>query len=175
VSFKSPNDPHRIRTALHHTVCGSFQVPGETSSKACYEQQFNSLPNADDRMLGRWKTNARPSPALLLLLIGLIVCLLLGTAEASIGDHLPQFRECVQVRHTLAHACPRRQETHYSPPTYRCATVRTAIRRITQPTFVSYRRYSLPLSLPLPLLSSEERSSSDLQRTLNGLMFLPSP
>ncbi|KAI3329285.1 Per1-like protein [Xylariaceae sp. AK1471] len=46
-------------------------------------------------MPGRWKMSMRPSSVL--LLIGIIVCLLLQTTEASVGDRLPQFRECVQV------------------------------------------------------------------------------
>lgn len=56
------------------------------------------FPNADDKMLIRRKT-ATPYPSRLLL-IGLIACLLLQTADASLGDRLPEFRECIEVRNT---------------------------------------------------------------------------
>ncbi|KAI8635195.1 Per1-like-domain-containing protein [Xylariaceae sp. FL1651] len=45
-------------------------------------------------MFRRLKTSTR-TPSLLLL--ALIVCLLLQRAEASLGDRLPEFRECVEV------------------------------------------------------------------------------
>ncbi|GAP86102.1 putative mn2+ homeostasis protein per1 protein [Rosellinia necatrix] len=44
----------------------------------------------------RWKTATR-RPSLFLLLIGLVVCLFLRPVEASFGDKLPEFRECVKV------------------------------------------------------------------------------
>ncbi|KAF2968129.1 hypothetical protein GQX73_g5441 [Xylaria multiplex] len=47
-------------------------------------------------MLIRWKTATHPS-SLLLLATALIACLLLQPAEASLGDRLPEFRECVEV------------------------------------------------------------------------------
>ncbi|KAI0539936.1 Per1-like-domain-containing protein [Xylaria digitata] len=46
-------------------------------------------------MLIRWKTATHPSS--LLLVTALIACLLLQPAEASLGDRLPEFRECVEV------------------------------------------------------------------------------
>ncbi|KAI1750939.1 vacuolar membrane protein [Xylaria castorea] len=49
-------------------------------------------------MLIRPTTSRRPSsPSLSLLPIGLIVCLLLRTVDASYGDRLPEFRECIEV------------------------------------------------------------------------------
>ncbi|KAI1277157.1 Per1-like-domain-containing protein [Xylaria sp. FL0933] len=51
----------------------------------------------------RWKTATTRSSSQQLrrLLLGLVVvvCLLLQTAEASLGDRLPEFRECVDVCH----------------------------------------------------------------------------
>lgn len=38
----------------------------------------------------------RPSSLLAFLVV--CICLLWGTAEASLGDRLPEFRECVEVR-----------------------------------------------------------------------------
>ncbi|KAI3343131.1 Per1-like-domain-containing protein [Ustulina deusta] len=55
-------------------------------------------------MLIRWKTVTAPPS--LPLLVGLIACLLLQTAEASLGDRLPEFRECVEVRDALARPLP---------------------------------------------------------------------
>ncbi|KAI1637365.1 PER1 protein [Biscogniauxia mediterranea] len=51
-------------------------------------------------MLGRPPTTTSPQPRLSLqLLLALVLCLVLfaATAEASLGDRLPEFRECVQV------------------------------------------------------------------------------
>ncbi|KAI0817961.1 Per1-like-domain-containing protein [Xylaria sp. FL0064] len=48
----------------------------------------------------RWKTAmTRSSSQQLLLGLVVVVCLLLQTAEASLGDRLPEFRECVDVCH----------------------------------------------------------------------------
>ncbi|KAI0438773.1 Per1-like-domain-containing protein [Xylaria telfairii] len=65
--------------------------------QACHEQRL--LPDADDKMLIRPTTSRHASsPSLSVLPIGLIACLLLLQAvDASAGDRLPEFRECVKV------------------------------------------------------------------------------
>ncbi|CAJ2502033.1 Uu.00g048860.m01.CDS01 [Anthostomella pinea] len=57
-------------------------------------------------MLGRLLTSMRP-----LLLLAFCLCLLLRTAEASVGDRLPEFRECVQVC-TRENCNPKNNPTH---------------------------------------------------------------
>lgn len=60
---------------------GQWNFPVSTPPKT-------SFANADTMML-------RPSSLLALVAV---VCSLWGTVEASLGDRLPEFRECVQVR-----------------------------------------------------------------------------
>ncbi|KAI1434502.1 Per1-like-domain-containing protein [Xylaria sp. CBS 124048] len=62
-------------------------------------------------MLVRWVMGIRPSSPSSLVIALLAVCLLLRTAEASFGDRLPEFRECVEV-------CDRANCDPYNDPTH---------------------------------------------------------